>query len=306
MVKVTERALNQTQVRLFSTSRAIEREIFALHFGEGSERTIISEVRKYQNTDGGFGNGYEPDFRLYASTPMATSRGLEHLHRYGNSPIAQIAINKAIHYLEDTYDEARGGWYAVTPEVNEYDHMPWWHVDEETGTCIIDNNWGNPSIELAGFMSFYRDYLRDFDVDDLVARTVRYIQEKEDYPSFNEVFCMVWFYHLVSDDVKESVFDGICRAVKAVLPTDPKAWREEYLARPLDFVVQGVNAFEVPEPLIEAQLDQEATMINEEFAVLPSWDTSLYIDGMEQALDEWKAILTIETLLHLKERNRLE
>ena len=68
------------QARRFveEVARPLDRALLAYHRGEAERDEVVDALAAYQNEDGGFGHGIEPDIRLGASSPMATSVGLEY------------------------------------------------------------------------------------------------------------------------------------------------------------------------------------------------------------------------------------
>src|SRR5690349_7338849 len=56
--------------------RELDRARFAYHFAGGSREALLEALGKYQNGDGGFGQGLEPDITAPDSQPFATELAL--------------------------------------------------------------------------------------------------------------------------------------------------------------------------------------------------------------------------------------
>ncbi|MDZ7794829.1 MAG: hypothetical protein U5P10_14405 [Spirochaetia bacterium] len=117
---------------------------FDLHFGGGNPTEVIDSVKDalkaYQNPDGGFGRGLEPDFLLPDSSPMATTIAFQIIEELEGRALGEAVgfetvdseapsacnpmITKAVHYLEQSYVDERDGWYAVGPAINDHPHAP--------------------------------------------------------------------------------------------------------------------------------------------------------------------------------------
>ena len=111
-----------------NTARPIDSALFDYYFEDGTTESVLDELVKYQNPDGGFGRGLEPDIRLGASSPMVTSTGLQYctaVDADGNHPV----VRRAVEYLVDAYESAGRYWPSTPPEVNDTPHAPWWHVE---------------------------------------------------------------------------------------------------------------------------------------------------------------------------------
>ena len=58
-------------------ARPLDRALFSALFENGDAAAVSNALVAFRNEDGGFGNALEPDFRLPASSPMATSMALQ-------------------------------------------------------------------------------------------------------------------------------------------------------------------------------------------------------------------------------------
>jgi hypothetical protein len=119
-------AENFDQARAFvkTNARAVDRCLYEFYFEHGPAGGVLDALTAYQNPDGGFGQGIEPDFRLPASSPMATSVGLQYCTAVGappNHPIVQAAVK----YLVNTYQIDGDFWPATSLEVNDHPHAFW-------------------------------------------------------------------------------------------------------------------------------------------------------------------------------------
>ncbi len=140
-------------------ARQLEKALYRHYFAEDEENGLVEAIGAYQNDDGGFGRGIEPDFRLAVSSPMATSVGLRYLMLADENETVRYMISRAVRYLEQTFDHGRKGWFSVSKEVNDVPHAPWWTFRDEEGMTVIDYSWGNPTAELIGYLYKYREYL---------------------------------------------------------------------------------------------------------------------------------------------------
>lgn len=71
---------DRAKVFIKTKARGLERSLFEYEFENGSQESVLAELITYQNKDGGFGNGIEPDFWLPNSSPMATWSYKAHVH----------------------------------------------------------------------------------------------------------------------------------------------------------------------------------------------------------------------------------
>ncbi len=74
-MKLSKEAFARAIEFIHKEARLLDRSLFDYLFEGGPRESIRDELSKFQNSDGGFGNALEPDFRQKASSPMATSVG---------------------------------------------------------------------------------------------------------------------------------------------------------------------------------------------------------------------------------------
>lgn len=170
MKKTDKRNLNNACNFIKNNCDRLHRALFEYNFFHGNPDGVVSALGEYQNDDGGFGHGLEPDFLLPTSSPMATTLAFQILSCI-KSPDLHI-VKRAIEYFESTFDEDRNGWWSVPREVNDYPHAPWWSYNDEENGTIIDRHWGNPTSEIIGILYEYKHYLRSIDIKSLIEFSV--------------------------------------------------------------------------------------------------------------------------------------
>jgi hypothetical protein len=217
-------------------------------------------------------------------------------------------IKSAFKYLEDTFNEKRNGWYALTKEVNNHPHAPWWHYDKEKDMTIIDKNWGNPSAEILAYLYKYKEYLNEIGINCLIEYAIQYIENKTEFESENELFCYIKLFEVLPDELKSKLKKRISYGISQVIEYDRGKWGE-YVPLPLDFVPSpekerfGVKSYKIDENLdyyIQLIEGAEGGLIN------PPWGDSLYQGSLTPAYNEWKGVLTLKILKRLDNYNRIE
>jgi len=304
MLYLEMETFRRAQYTILENGRELEKRLFAYYFMDGSANNVVEEIAGYQNVDGGFGNAMEPDFRLPASSPMATSVALQHLIHFDDLPLAKGVISKAIAYLDNTYVSEREGWFAVPKTVNDYPHAPWWEFDEEKGMCAIDANWGNPTAEIIGYLQRYREFT-SLDVDRLIGKAIEYLESKSEFSSFHEIFCFMRLYNLLDKKMATSLRPKLSEAICSLISKDQEEWRTEYVARPLDFVSSPDEFFCINRELIEDNIEYYIKELQTYGKIKPTWSKSFYDGEMSTAWDEWVAIITLRVLLILKSFGRI-
>lgn len=284
---------------LFSHARPLEQKLFTYHFENGSREDAVIELANFQNSDGGFGNSLEPDFRLEGSSPLATTVGLQiarDLHVDKDHPV----IVKAMHYLESTYDVQMETWHAVPPEVNNVPHAPWWHFDERKGFCGVQTTWANPNAEIVGYFHLYQKenpllegWTKKAAVE--LAKLLRPVNH-HDFLCYSRLFQ----YLPDHEDIKKDIYLSLSETVHETVCKDPAKWNE-YVAKPLDIAPFPSSPFhEELKEETEIQLDAEINSQHEIGCWQPSWSWfGEYQETWKKAENEWSGILTLSMLRSL-------
>lgn len=288
-----------------SEARPLERSIFNYYFNDSSTDDILDSLETFQNSDGGFGNGIEPDFKLMQSSPMATSIGLRHLSKVDKSDRAQKMIAKAIGYLETSFDCDRNGWYSIPSNDNNYPHAPWWEFREDINMTVIDYSFGNPTAELIGYLYKYKEYLNTLDVYPLINYAIDNLNKRTEFNSEHEIFCYIRMYNTLEEEFSTQIKDTLKLAVSQLVNINQDEWMN-YVPTPLRFIpMKSENYFGIEREFIDQNLDYLTDKLEEYGKILPTWQWDNYIEEWEIAKTEWMGILTLECLLSLLKFNRI-
>ncbi|HZZ90845.1 MAG TPA: hypothetical protein VFE13_21150 [Caulobacteraceae bacterium] len=135
--------------------RSLDRALLRHRLGEGSAEEVMVALIAFQNPDGGFGHGLEPDTRSPASSGIASSIGLRLLARL-EAPAKHPTVTGAIEWVAGALDREAGVWPIVGPGVEAAPHAPWWGWSEDLAA-----NWNgfrfNPSAEILAHLYHYRE-----------------------------------------------------------------------------------------------------------------------------------------------------
>lgn len=139
---------------LYEHGRVLDQRVYELHFGDGTVEAVLEAIAPFQNADGGFGHGMEPDIRTAASSAIATSTAFGML-RDVKAPSSSPVVQKAIQYYLDTFDSEKQVWAIVPPEVEDAPRAFWWDYaksEESFGRFLH-----NPRAAILGHLWAYAD-----------------------------------------------------------------------------------------------------------------------------------------------------
>jgi hypothetical protein len=180
-VKLSKAAFSRAEEFIHSNARKLDVRLFEYHFKDGSKDEVLEELRKFQNPDGGFGHGIEPDFRLAGSSAMATSVGLQYCVDVDTKSNDEI-ISSVMNYLATTFDVENAFWPKTPVEVNDAPHAPWWHVDEIKPPA--EASWANPNAELLGYLQIFQTHIPNGMLEILYKRALDNLNNLDTIESF--------------------------------------------------------------------------------------------------------------------------
>lgn len=283
--------------------RPLERARYTYHFSAPDYEMVLEALMDFQNEDGGFGKGLEPDFWMAPSSAMATSVALQVLSELPPLEGVVHMTDTALQYLLRTNLPQQKGWIATDRRVNDYPHAPWWHLPKDpTGDL---SHWGNPTMELLGyFVRWQPDH-----GEETFNAQLDYAQKRiEQHPDLevHELFCYCRAYGFLSEERQRQLKPYLQKAVQSLVETDPEAW-QDYVPKPLDFVKHPRDEhFGISQDAIDQQLDYLIDQLEKDGALQPSWEWSSYPKEWEIAKGYWSGIITVNALIQLKEFGRIQ
>ncbi|HEV2638914.1 MAG TPA: hypothetical protein VGX23_27465 [Actinocrinis sp.] len=119
-------SFNSGERFLTAEARLVERRMFAACLKGASPTGVVDALRGYQNEDGGFGYGLEPDTLCPTSLPIYAEIALQYLAAVGARD--QEMLRKVADYLGRTADQvdANGAVPPAFPVIAQYPHAEHW------------------------------------------------------------------------------------------------------------------------------------------------------------------------------------
>lgn len=238
--------INAAKQFILQNARPIDLAVYKYFFENGSNKRVIDELSKFQNKDGGFGNGIEPDYLNPNSSPIATNDAIITLYRTDALECDSDIVKGIVRYLKshDSFDEDKRRWLFAIDSNKDYPHAIWW---EKSGDGI---SGFNPTISLAAFMVCYGE--RTMFYEDIIRDGIKYLEDNTDV-SGDELKCYLLAYDLLKsheifeitklEDLKEL----ISKRIGYVICKDINKYGIEYVPIPSDFFAGIYLEFISPE-----------------------------------------------------------
>ncbi|MDP3852082.1 hypothetical protein [Phenylobacterium sp.] len=115
--------LAQARAYVLGAARLIDRRWFAVLFDGGDPGLVLKALSGYQNGDGGFGHGLEPDTRTPRSQPLNVEVALQYMADAG---VADLTMAKAACDFLERVSAPSGGAPILLPGFEADAHAPHW------------------------------------------------------------------------------------------------------------------------------------------------------------------------------------
>lgn len=119
---------------IYQHGRLLERKLFEYCFSGGDRQACLSALRAYQNPDGGFGNGIEPDLLCPDSSAIGAETALYvvDLLDAWHEPFVQALVG----WLDKTQNE-RGVLPHPPDNLTAYPYQPWWGGPDDHRVLVL-------------------------------------------------------------------------------------------------------------------------------------------------------------------------
>lgn len=301
-----KKAFEKARKFVYRHARPLDLARWQFAFEDGDRERVLQALEAYQNPDGGFGHGLEPDFWNPNSTPVATWAATEYIREVRLSDARHPMIQEILRYLESgaDFDENANQWLNVTPENNDYPVSCWWRWGESGSGFQY-----NPSAALAGFIiryaekdsALYRKGLK------IAGEAMAYLKENMTLGDAHVVKCMIRLYE---DCVFAKAFEPELPEWEALLKKqvnhsicrDSEAWFSQYQPKPSDFIRSADSPFLAGNEewvSLECRLILAHQQEDGGFPVTWNWKTE-YEREFAVSANWWRSCFAIENMRFLK------
>ncbi|WP_244513449.1 hypothetical protein [Oceanobacillus limi] len=276
-------------------------------FEQESSDKVRTYLATFQNKDGGFGHGIEPDFWLPNSSPMSTWTAGQILLEIDADPNDEI-VSSMVSYLTNTAQAETGMWSSVLPENNNYPHAPWWHWEDG-----VQRNWMfNPGVELAAFLVHWSEEGSEPAATGWhsIEQAVQHVMNTEQMDA-HEVNNFQQFLKIISSYATtfhtkirysfEDVTMKVLELVEQCMEINVSAWGTGYKALPLDLIDSPNHPlYEKYSEVIEENINFYWNQLSEEGIWDISWSWGNYPEDFPVARRYWQGVLAVNRYKILK------
>ena len=310
MKRLSREAFDRARQFLKTQARPLDRAMFEYRFEGASAESVIAELARFQNDDGGFGRALEPDLRTPSSSALATGIGLRMLKELKCSADHPM-VRKAVQFLLATFDIQAKVWRVTPHDTNEFPHAGWWHDEDGSLARTFDGFQIIPRAEIVGLLHHFSSLVSADWLNDVTERTVADIETVETLGTGGGDDLGYALRLAETAELPQHFKDRLVTRVRAVIPTavsrDPQEW-DSYCIAPLKLVSspQSIVA-DLFWDALQAHLDYQIDHQTPDGTWDPVWTWGdFYPDVWEQAKREWRGHLTLSALTALHAFGRIE
>lgn len=230
---------------IYTNARPLDLARWQYVFENGSQESVLRFLSAYQNEDGGFGHGLEPDCLNPNSAPLQTWVATQIIKEVDLADASHPMIQGILRYLESTPEFDGHTWANPIPSNNDYPHAPWWSYESPVQTTY------NPTASLTGFiLKFAEKGTKIYTTAiQLAKEAYAYFQRGFPLDSMHTVFCFVDLYDYLCECDKPGFIDLtefrqlLSMQMKQILTYDTSIWSTEYVCKPSLYITSKSSAF---------------------------------------------------------------
>ncbi len=291
---------------LFTAGRPLEQALYGFFFENRSFDPVFAALAVYQNGDGGFGHGLEPDLQTPNSSALATTVALQVLSDV-QAPGDHPLVDGALRYLAAAYRPELMAWPIIPDSANDAPHAPWWTVDADLpvrfGNFLI-----NPRAEAIGYFYTFPGHAALIPRQQVMAALLDHLAAASDPLEINDFTCCQRLLATpgLPADIFASLLSRLTRTLAQTVAFDPQQW-SDYCLPPL--AVAPTPTAPLAGHLADAlpgNLDYLVASQGEDGAWSPTWSWfGNYPDAWPEAKRAWQSTLTLGALRQLAAFGRL-
>lgn len=297
-------------------ARPLEMAVWNLLYENGSREAVIDALSFFQNEDGGFGSGLEPDCWNTESSPYTTLVAAGILRQTGAADEMgpdHPMLEGIFRYLESGVNKTEEGWRFSIPSNEHWPRAPWCSYSEEenrkqamgisAGLCSFILSCGDRD------SSLYQNALEEGE---------RLLQKASVASDFGEmgvggIFQLIGAF--AGGGLACSVDLGalsvrMAQAANRAMERDPEKW-SSYTPRPSEFIWSPIcPLYKGNEEIVETELDYliDTRERGGVWDITWSWFAlgEQYPEAFALSKNWWKASKAIDKIGFLKSFGRIE
>lgn len=288
-------------------ARPLDQARFRFHLEGGPADDVWEALAAFQNEDGGFGHGIEPDVQTPASSVLGTSIALQIL-RETSAPMSHSLVKEAVRYLVSQYDAEHKCWPMLAPASQDSPHAPWWEGYEQLpqrfGDFLV-----NPRVEILGYLLDYGLLVPPAILEQVVPEVSAGVRNWPDDVEMHDLLCYVRLAETkrLPHNIQEELIPKLRESIQSKVGSSPEEWAK-YSLKPTMVVRSPDSPFaESVASLLDDNFAFELSQQQEDGSWQPSWSWGdFYPETWPKAKLAWAGKLTVEQLMLFHNFGKME
>ncbi len=299
---------------IYSRARDLEIALFQHYMDNEDKLMAVHALTIYQNRDGGFGHGLEPDSLNPNSSGIQTQYALTILKELGCDhsnldEVTEYVVYRALHYVFHYAIDDNGYIPATIPTNNDFPCASWWKHNEET----YKKEWAyNPTAYLYALGLWFTNPAHKYfkRIIKLLPSCLNHFFDCEKINKY-ELRCYIELYDVllkknIMPELHKKLENKINQEIDNLIVADLKNWGTNDCVMPLDLLVYDylINS-EERKRLVEKNLDFLLTSRGEGMWDI-NWTWCNEYQEFELQKIKWRGVITVKNLTLLKKYKRIE
>lgn len=262
----------------------------------GTKENIVTEMLKYQNDDGGFGNGFECDVIAPLSAAIPTAEAIFQAYDFELDCKAEW-FSKMLLYFEKSIMDIPKYWEDAPKEALDYPHAPWWNYEPCTKFSP------NPcAVVASAFILYGKDRQKKLGYK-IAADCFNLLLSDDfcgDHDSLNIMTLINRLMSINSPLITDEIIQSMKRRISENVCFDSNLWHE-YRFSPLDFIDNPNSVwYDCVKDGIETNFKYWADNINEQGVWNPNFSWGTDSDISRKVTENWKGYIAVKRIRIIK------
>lgn len=302
MRKITQQQLSRMDDWMRFNARPYDLAKWDYLFNGGSKDSIVDEMLKYRNEDGGIGNGFESDILCPLSGAIPTAEAVFQSYEYGLDCNTEW-FKSLLVYFESSVQDIPKYWEDCPKELMNYPHAPWWRYKPATSFSP------NPCAVIASALIRYGTESQKTLGYKVADDCIRFLIGNAfcgDHDTLNIKALIDQLIEIDSPIITDEVLSSMKRRILENTCFDTSKYNSYYFS-PLDFVSSPDSLwYDTVKHGIEQTIDYWLDNINEHGVWTPNFSWGVNSAEALKATKNWTGYITVKRAKILLNFGRIE
>ena len=292
---LTTQKLQTIENWIYANARPVEKAKWNVVFNKGTKDELVCEMLKYQNDDGGFGNGFEADILTPESAAIPSAEAIFMAQDYDLDLTVDWA-KKLYKWFENTAQDTPSFWEGVPKSIEDYPHAPWWGYSPDTVFTP------NPCAVVASAMLLHGTDSQKELAERIAEKCIDFLMNNTCMQ--HDIYCLqrliISLQAINSPLITEQVMEKFNQDMIKDTCLDESKYLE-YVTQPLDFVYSPKSQwYNILKDAIPGNLAYWERTLSDDGCWQPNFSWGVDTDTSHQVTKNWSGYIAVKRVKILK------